>query len=235
MFGLASVRPLDVELQLHHPRLGRGGAVPAADLARLSAGVRGRAERQSRPRQPAAGTAQICERPVQHDAQSRRRGRHRGLRRDPQRPHQFPFPCDRVEPDAGQRRDDEARERGRAALRARSREASKPAIRRRSSSSGLLAYREASTWLTPTPFSPSWSPSSSPRCWFHSCATSAPRRSRRRLRTEANPARRGRSAPPGRCFACRLRAQTVIRARTAVSSICSRVPASTTTPRSSTA
>ena len=43
------------------------------------------------PRQPAAGAAQIRERPVQHDAQSRRRRRHRGLRRDPQRPHQFPF------------------------------------------------------------------------------------------------------------------------------------------------
>ena len=56
-------------------------------------------------------------------------------------------------------------------------------------------------------------------CWFHSCATSAPRRFRRRLHTE------GWDAP----------IHTVMRARTAVSSICSRVPASTTTPRSSTA
>ena len=93
----------------------------------------------------AAGTAQICERPVQYDAQPRRRGRHRGLRRGHQQSHQFPFPCDRVEPDARQRRDDKARERGRSALRARSREVRKQAIRPRSSSSGLLAYREAST------------------------------------------------------------------------------------------
>ena len=96
---------------------GAAELLPATDVARLPAGVRGCAERQSRPRQPAAGTAQICERPVQHDAQSRRRGRHCGLRRRPQQPNEFPFPRDRLEPDAGQRRDEPAGGRGRAALR----------------------------------------------------------------------------------------------------------------------
>ena len=37
--------------------------------------------RHPRPGQPAAGAAEIRQRAVQHDAQSRRRGRHRGLRR----------------------------------------------------------------------------------------------------------------------------------------------------------
>ena len=109
MAGLASVRRRDVELQFHHPRLGRRPAALAADHARLPAGVRHRTLGDARARQPIAGAAQIRERAVQHDAQSRRRRRHRGLRRDPQRPHQLPFRRDRRAPDAGERRRDALR------------------------------------------------------------------------------------------------------------------------------
>ena len=105
-------------------------------LRGFPAGVRSRAERQSRPWQLAAGTAQICQRPVQYDAQSRRRGRDCGLRRGDQRPHQLPFSCDCVEPDARQRRDDKARERGRSALR---RDPGKPASRLRGRNQAALA------------------------------------------------------------------------------------------------
>ena len=84
---------------------GAARAAAAADPARLPAGVRRRAERHARPRQPAAGAAEIRQRAVQHDAQPRRRRRHRGQRGDHQRPDQPALPDDRRAPDAGQRRD----------------------------------------------------------------------------------------------------------------------------------
>ena len=85
------VRSVDVELQLHHPRVERQRAARAAGPARFPAGVRRRPGRDLGPRQPAAGAAQIRERPVQHDAQPRWRGRHRGMRRDPECRTNFHF------------------------------------------------------------------------------------------------------------------------------------------------
>ena len=57
-------------------------------------------------RQPAAGTAEICQRPVQHDAKSGRRGRDRGVLCDYQCEDKFPFCRYRLEPDPSEQRDD---------------------------------------------------------------------------------------------------------------------------------
>jgi MFS transporter, DHA2 family, multidrug resistance protein len=113
------------------------------------------------------------------------RRRHRGLRRRPQQPHQLPFPCDRLELDAGQRRNDKTGERGRATLPRQSQGASKRDTRQRSNSCGYSPTARRRPWPTPTPFSPSWCASSLRRCWSLSCATSPPRKSRCRLRTES--------------------------------------------------
>ena len=79
----------------------------------------GAAELLARPRGPAAGAAEIRQRAVQHDAQPRRRGRHRGQRGDRQRPHQPALPPHRLAPDAGQRADGAPRlQRGRPLRRA---------------------------------------------------------------------------------------------------------------------
>jgi membrane fusion protein (multidrug efflux system) len=60
---------------------------------------------------------QLRRRPVQHDAQPRRRSRHRCLRRHPQCPNELSFPDHRLESHASQQGDDEARQRCRASLR----------------------------------------------------------------------------------------------------------------------
>jgi MFS family permease len=104
--GTGVVRLRHVELYLYHSRLGGRSTLDPANPSRTAAGLCGRAGCQSRARQPAAGSAQICQRAVQHDAQSRRRGRHRPVRRNHQCQDKLPFRCDRVQPHADQRRND---------------------------------------------------------------------------------------------------------------------------------
>jgi len=101
------VRSVDVGLQLHHQRLERRRTPGSPAAARLSTGLRGSAGGHSRPWQLVAGAPEICERPVQHDAQSRRCGRHRGVWCHPKRPDQFPLQYDRLASDAGKRPHDE--------------------------------------------------------------------------------------------------------------------------------
>ena len=69
-----------------------------AGLPRLLAAIRCRAHGDADPRGTDAGAAQACVRPVQPDAQSRRRDRHRRLRDGAQRPHQPAFSAARRAP-----------------------------------------------------------------------------------------------------------------------------------------
>ena len=83
MFGLACFGPGNVELLLHHQRMGRRSTSAAATHPRLSTGILRRARGNAGARQPGAGQAEICQRTIQYDAQSRRCGRNCSLRRGP--------------------------------------------------------------------------------------------------------------------------------------------------------
>ena len=84
MFGLASFAFAMWSFSFITHDWGAAAAPAASGLSRLSPGLCCRARRQPRARQPAAGTAQIRQRIVQHDAQPRWGGRHRCQRGDPQ-------------------------------------------------------------------------------------------------------------------------------------------------------
>src|ERR1700733_7603038 len=62
--------PVDVEFQFHHQPMERRRIADPAIVARLSAGIRGGAQCDFGPGLVAAGPAEVCQRLVQHDAQS---------------------------------------------------------------------------------------------------------------------------------------------------------------------
>ena len=95
---------------------GGGGASGAADPARLSPGLRRGTERQPGSGQSAAGTAEICLWPVQHDAQPGRGGRHRRRGGDREQRDELAFSADCLASDAGEWCDGAVRGRPDAAL-----------------------------------------------------------------------------------------------------------------------
>ncbi len=114
--------------------------------------------------------AEICERPLQHDAQSGRRRRHRGVRRHPQQPNQSAFPLHRIASDAGQRGDGAAAAQHDRTLGRQHSAGRSPGMPRRCRSSGISPTARPRPSPMPTPFARSWSRSSSLPC---SCRCSA--------------------------------------------------------------